>query len=46
MAAKGWLANKSLCDSFAQRVGDGRESSRVNSSELLQLCVHAGAIGR
>jgi len=34
------------CDSFAQSVGDERESSQLNLSELLQLCVHADAIGR
>ena len=34
------------CDSFAQSVGDERESSRIKLSELLQLCVHVRAIGR
>ena len=28
MAAKGWLANKSLCDLFAQNVGDERGGRR------------------
>ena len=34
------------CDLFAQSVGDERESSQISLPELLQLCVHVGAIGR
>jgi hypothetical protein len=33
-------------EAFAQSVEDERESSQVNLFELLQLCVHAGAISR
>jgi hypothetical protein len=34
------------CDSFTQSVGNEQESSQIHLSELLQLCVHVGAIGR